>query len=38
MSKAIPLSPNSPEYKGISGLNIIYEAGTINDITKQKKK
>ncbi|KAI8883976.1 Rho GTPase activation protein [Backusella circina FSU 941] len=31
MSKAIPLSPNSPEYKGISGLNIIYEAGLDSD-------
>ncbi|KAI8338842.1 Rho GTPase activation protein [Blakeslea trispora] len=27
MSKAIALSCNSPEYKGIAGLNIIYEAG-----------
>jgi hypothetical protein len=27
MSKAIALSPQSPEYKGISALNIIYEAG-----------
>ncbi|KAI8369211.1 Rho GTPase activation protein [Choanephora cucurbitarum] len=27
MSKALALSSNSPEYKGIAGLNIIYEAG-----------
>jgi hypothetical protein len=27
MSKATSLSSNSPEFKGIAGLNIIYEAG-----------
>lgn len=27
MNKAIPLSCHSPEFKGISALNIIYEAG-----------
>ncbi|KAG2214298.1 hypothetical protein INT47_000854 [Mucor saturninus] len=31
MSKAIALSPHSPEYKGISALNIIYEAGLDRD-------
>ncbi|KAI9498351.1 Rho GTPase activation protein [Zychaea mexicana] len=27
MSRPLPLSPQSPEFKGISALNIIYEAG-----------
>ncbi|KAI8144899.1 Rho GTPase activation protein [Fennellomyces sp. T-0311] len=27
MSRPVPLSPQSPEFKGISALNIIYEAG-----------
>ncbi|CAO3625905.1 unnamed protein product [Mucor hiemalis] len=31
MSKAIALSAHSPEYKGISALNIIYEAGLDRD-------
>ncbi|GAA5798069.1 hypothetical protein HPULCUR_003468 [Helicostylum pulchrum] len=31
MSKATALSCHSPEYKGISALNIIYEAGLDND-------
>lgn len=31
MSKTLPLSPYSPEYKGISTLNIIYEAGKWRD-------
>ena len=30
MNKAIPLSCHSPEFKGISALNIIYEAGKMN--------
>ena len=29
MSKAFALSSSSPEYKGIAGLNIIYEAGRV---------
>lgn len=35
MSIVEPLSPTSPEFKGISPLNIIYEAGTSSSITEQ---
>ncbi|KAI7854207.1 Rho GTPase activation protein [Circinella umbellata] len=31
MSRPVPLSPESPEFKGISALNIIYEAGLDNE-------
>ncbi|KAI8973421.1 Rho GTPase activation protein [Mycotypha africana] len=31
MSKVVPLASNSPEYKGISALNIFYEAGLDSD-------
>ncbi|KAI8976018.1 Rho GTPase activation protein [Pilobolus umbonatus] len=31
MSKAIPLQPQSPEYKGLAAFNIIYEAGLDNE-------